>query len=281
MKKVLVCLTFLLFVFGTIHTPYMHAGSIQDSIDSAKQDNVEISAGKNGDSDDSSSGWFIELIDFLFQLWLIDVVPVVYGGYPYAANDFLYFKPMMDDHGNLAWTPGRSWWAAVGGSGGIVWDGLRTIQPCAELTFDAQILKCFGPSLDMLVINDDGDPFMLFKADYRSTIIQTPNFLWDWYLGYGNKTEYNITQNRGWLTDHGFSFGTGIKLFPIRPVTLGARLGGISFEDYNMSDFDFEIGWMLDNREIYAKFRQLNTGTYDTPSYHETNMVTLGIRCWL
>lgn len=277
LKKILVCVVLLSMLPGVAR---LSAGTFQDAIDKNKEIHDE-SSGSSSSDDDSEHPIAEFLFDLMGQLWILDVKTVIYGGYPYCPDGFVTFHPVLNRDGDdLGWTPGRSWWCTVGGSGGLVYRGFYGMQPVGELALESQALKMIGPDMSITALNDDGDPFLLSQVGFRFNLLQFRSFVWSWFIGYCNKSEYDVSRDI-WLVDHGVPFGIDLRIFPADPLTLRGRVGFFCFDGYSITDTRIEVGYMLDALELYLQKRTLSTGEPDSPGYARFDAVSLGARYWL
>ncbi|TVQ96226.1 MAG: hypothetical protein EA403_17015 [Spirochaetaceae bacterium] len=201
----------------------------------------------NHNENDNSFG------NFLFQItvlaWAAHNGAVVYTGYPYALSspgyrnfigyDWNRWERTGDPMRRRSDETRRYWFELAGG--GIASDdgsygGFASLQ--------GRFFPFLGPDADYRIYFDGETQLQLFTVGLDLALIQHDYFLWSIY---GKGAFF-----RGELERNGAAFGTSLRSYIARPVSLVLRFGGISFDAIDFAQFEGRLNLHQDRWFLFG-----------------------------
>ncbi|MBU1076648.1 MAG: hypothetical protein KKH98_05105 [Spirochaetes bacterium] len=124
----------------------------------------------------------------------------------------------------------------------------------------------FGLLIDYKVYKEASDYLALHGYGLDFPFIQLGSFDFSFYV------QYAIFNNS--LSRNGFGFGGMTHIFPVKPLSIFFKLGGISCKDISFWDWEIDAGFMLSRFEVYIGYQEISA------KYAKLGGIQSGIRVW-
>ena len=189
---------------------------------------------------------------FLFEItllaWAAHNGAVVYAGYPYALagpgyRNFIGYdwnRWGTDDPMRRRTEPIRRHWFELAAGGIASDDG----EYGGFASFQGRFFPFLGPDVDYRVYYDGTTHLQFFTAGLDLALIQHDYFLWSLY---GKGAFF-----RGELDRNGAAFGTSLRSYLGRPVSLLLRFGAVSFDAIDFAQIEGRLNLHQDRWFLFG-----------------------------
>jgi len=186
-----------------------------------------------------------ELFAAILRLWLIVNVAVDYGPYPYAPGAYIRYR---DGDEPAAWKFNRF-------SLGTDLFYAPRIGGGYHAAFEGKIFPLMGPYFELTGLYDGKDQLYLVSLGGNLSLFQTQLLCADFYLQW--------TTMQALLTRSGTAFGFLLTSYPLRPVSVAAKIGARTYRGgLELDDWSVSVGWHIQRLELFSGWRSLQTEAF-------------------
>lgn len=114
----------------------------------------------------------------------------------------------------------------------------------AAASLQGRFTPFFGPDVDYRLICDGSEELHITTAGLDFSIIQNDFFTW---TAYGKGAFFD-----GVLERSGWAFGSWFRMYPLRPISLHLRTGGMFFPDITFGQVEAKLNLHLGRLQLYG-----------------------------
>ncbi|MDR1985622.1 MAG: hypothetical protein LBP88_01450 [Treponema sp.] len=221
-----------------------------EKIEKNKAEDQTPASEESSSSEAESSSFAAFLFDLAGVLWLYNNTYLHYGAYPYCQEGYIQRIPIpISDFQELnplvssGVEKGKYYWFSAGLSAFY----LQDMGGGSWVSFSGNGYQFIGPYGDLFFISDGKTFLNGLRAGIHLSLLQFNPFNASLYLQYQMWT--------GLLFRHSGDFGLEFRLYPVKPLTLRAKVGFQVFEFFSLGEAELEAGFMFKAWEGFAGYR--------------------------
>ncbi|MDR3114459.1 MAG: hypothetical protein LBU25_02955 [Treponema sp.] len=222
--------------------------AFKNRIEETEKDKTEAppQSEESGSSEEGSSSFAGFLFNLFRWIWFYNNTYIHYGMYPYCQAGYIQRPRMLPEVTPMvpsAAETGKYYWFSTGLSAFY----LQDMGGGSWVSFSGNGYKFIGPYGDLFLISDGKDLLTGIRAGIHFSLLQFNPFNASLYLQYQVWT--------GLLFRQGGDFGLEFRFYPVKPLTLRAKVGIQAFELFSLGETELEAGFMFKAFEGFAGYR--------------------------